>query len=80
MAEHSLKNSGDDLNKCSCDYTLNVLKSNVPVLSKQKLKRKRRKTDLQDLSKKNSVSNQADNHSQKWFLSSAAFGNKPGNR
>jgi len=44
--------AGDDLIKCICDCTLNVLKGNVRVPPKQKSKLKRHKKALRDLAKK----------------------------
>jgi len=52
MAQNILKSAGDDLIKCICDCTLNVLEGNVRVSPKQKLKLKRHKKALRDLAKK----------------------------
>jgi len=52
MAQNILKSAGDDLIKCICDCTLNVLKGNVRVSPKQKSKLKRHKKALRDLAKK----------------------------
>jgi len=52
MAQNLLKSAGDDLIKCICDCTLNVLKGNLCVTPKQKSKLKRHKKALRDLAKK----------------------------
>jgi len=52
MAQTILKSASDDLIKCICDSTFNVLKGNVRVFPKRKSKLKRHKKALRDLAKK----------------------------
>jgi len=52
MAQNILKSAGDNLIKCICNCTLNVLKGNVRVSPKKKSKLKQHKKTLRDLAKK----------------------------